>query len=236
MIGAALPEGPIARSNVYQLVAERLMSEIVEKDLEEGSPVPTEKELSASYGVGRSSVREGLRMLESQGVIELSARGSYVVGSRRAAMARALRTLLALGEATLPEIHGLRAPLEGAIAGRAALQRTDADIAAMRDAIADLRAAGGDLRAALDADRAFHLALARASHNGALIAAITGVREVLGALIASKLIDAETAARQHAAILGRIEAGDATGAAAEASAHMDWIAGTLRSEMEGDPR
>jgi GntR family transcriptional repressor for pyruvate dehydrogenase complex len=80
---------------------------------------------------------------------------------------------------------------------------------------------------ALDADLAFHLAMARASHNGALIAAITGVREVLRGLIAERVIDLDEALHQHRDILDQIIAGDAEKARASVARHMAWISQTL---------
>ena len=218
---------PITRPNVYQLVADRLMAEIVAGGLAEGDPVPSEKELSERYGVGRSSVREGLRMLESQGVIELSGRGTYAVGSRQGAIARALRTLLTLGEATLLELHDLRRSIEVEVGAQAALRRTEADIAALEAALAEMAATRHNLPHALDADLAFHLAMARASHNGALIAAITGVREVLRGLIAERVIDLDEALHQHRDILDQIIRGDADKARASVATHMEWISQNL---------
>lgn len=223
---------PIARPNVYQLVADRLMEEIVAGGLAEGDPVPSEKELSERYGVGRSSVREGLRMLESQGVVKLSGRGTYAVGSRQGAIARALGTLLTLGEATLLEIHDLRRSIEVEVGAQAALKRTDKDIAALQWAIQAMEDTKSSRHNALDADLAFHLAMAGASHNGALIAAITGVREVLRELIAERVIDLEEALNQHRVILDRIIAGDAEAAREAVSRHMTWISQTL--ETVGD--
>ena len=225
----ALDETRIARPNVYQLVADRLMAEIVEQGLGEGDPVPTEKEISDRFGVGRSSVREGLRMLESHGVIRLSGRGTYVVGPRQAAMARALTVLLGLGAVTLIELHELRRPIEMEVAAKAAITRDETDLAALRDAIARMQSASEDRGAALEADLAFHLAMARATHNGALIAAVTGLREVLRGLIRERVIDMDEAIRQHEAILARIVAQDAEGARAAVADHMTWIFETLES-------
>jgi len=228
-----LDDTRIARPNVYQLVADRLMAEIVDDGLGEGDPVPTEKDLSDRFGVGRSSVREGLRMLESHGVIRLSGRGTYVVGSRQAAMARALTVLLGLGAVTLIELHELRRPIEMEVAAKAAMMRDEDDLAALRGAIDRMRSASDDRGAALEADLAFHLAMARATHNGALIAAVTGVREVLRGLIRERVVDMDEAIRQHETILARIAAQDAEGARAAVADHMTWIFDTLEGGAKG---
>ena len=61
---------PIERRKVYELIAEQLLSEISARRLQPGDVIPPERELTRVYRVGRSSVREALRMLESRGVIE----------------------------------------------------------------------------------------------------------------------------------------------------------------------
>lgn len=223
----ALDPTVISRPNIYQLVADRLIEEIADRGLGDGDPVPTERELSERFGVGRSSVREGLRMLESHGVIRLSGRGGYVVGSRQRVMAQAFAMLLHLGAVTPIELHDLRRPIEMEVAGQAALRRTGDDLAALRAAVAEMRASADDTSAALEADLAFHFALARASHNGALIAAITGIREVLRGLIRERVVDIDTAIAQHEEILARIEARDGEGARDSVARHMTWISETL---------
>ena len=135
--------------------------------------------------------------------------------------------LLHLGATTLIELHDLRRPIEMEVAGQAALKRDEGDLAALRASLDDMRAVPGDTRASLEADLAFHLAMARATHNGALIAAVTGVREVLRGLIHERVVDIDTAIAQHEEILAAIEAGDSEGARDAVARHMRWISETL---------
>ena len=53
--------GPISRKKTYELVAERLVAEIGERRLLPGDTLPTERQLTQEYRVGRSSIREALR-------------------------------------------------------------------------------------------------------------------------------------------------------------------------------
>ncbi len=55
--------GPVVRKKTYELVADRLTAEIGERRLRPGNALPTERQLTQEYRVGRSSVREALRML-----------------------------------------------------------------------------------------------------------------------------------------------------------------------------
>src|SRR3990170_256426 len=70
---------PIERRTVYELVAERLLEHISQRRLRPGDALPTERELTQVYHVGRSSVREALRMLQSNGLIKPAGKGVFVV-------------------------------------------------------------------------------------------------------------------------------------------------------------
>ncbi len=74
---------PIERRKLYELIAEQLLTQISERRLRPGDPIPTERELTHLYRAGRSSVREALRMLESKGVIEAVGGGSFTVAGLR---------------------------------------------------------------------------------------------------------------------------------------------------------
>jgi GntR family transcriptional repressor for pyruvate dehydrogenase complex len=222
----------ISRPNVYQMVAERLTQEIVDQQLAPGTPVPTEREISERYGVGRSSVREGLRLLESHQVIRPSARGSYVVGARNGVLVSAIETLIALGSTSMGEVHELRRLLEIEVAGRAARMRTDEDLARIRGALQQMIENRTKPAVALAADLAFHVAMAQASHNGAMIAAVLGVRTALNKLIATSDFDVDEAIAQHQLIVEAIVAKDEAGARERVTQHMNWIAGGFSGKAE----
>ena len=66
-----------------------------------GTPLPPERELMQQYAVGRSSVREALRMLESRGLIESRGNGAFLVSAPRSPFAAGLGQLLADGQTDL---------------------------------------------------------------------------------------------------------------------------------------
>lgn len=214
----------ISRRNIYQIIAERLLTEIVENRLPPGALVPTERELAERYGVGRSSVREGLRMLESHQIIRPSTRGNYTVGEKNVAMVAAMEMLLSLGEASLDDIHQLRTLLEVEAAGLAALHHTEEDMAVIRQSLRDMINARNDRSKALEADLNFHVALSRASRNGALVASVMGVRTVWRQRLANRGFDINEAIAQHQLIIEAVLARDVEGARKQVADHMKWIA------------
>src|ERR1700716_2312403 len=129
-----------------------------------GSKIPAEPELGAALGVGRNTVREAVRALEHAGLLEpRRGDGTYVraTSGLRAAILRRARRSGSL------DVLAVRASLERDAAAAAAVHRTDADIVAIRNAVAARRASrdGGDRSAFVRADLAFHRAVIAAPAN-----------------------------------------------------------------------
>jgi GntR family transcriptional repressor for pyruvate dehydrogenase complex len=220
--------GQILRANIYELVATRLMDYIASQELHPGEPIPTERELAEMYGVGRSSVREGLRMLESHGVVRPTGKAQFVVGDYGELLVPSLQMLVSLGQTDLAQVTSLRSVLEVEAAGLAAELRSDEDLEAMqRHSDAFEAALAGDAETVLEHDLAFHMAVVRASKNNALLAAAVGVRAAVERFLAGAFRPMEEAAPQHRAILKAIREGDSKKARAKMRLHMDWIVETL---------
>jgi GntR family transcriptional regulator, transcriptional repressor for pyruvate dehydrogenase complex len=176
---------PIARRKTYELVAERLAEEISSRTLAPGDLLPPERELVASFGVGRSSVREALRMLESRGQIESRGNGTFVVAPPRNPLNQSLNLLLASDEADVAELFEVRRILEGEAAALAAKRRTRAELDAMEDAIEAMKAGLDSEQAFIEADLRFHLTVAEATRNRIASHLMHAIRELLQRSLAS---------------------------------------------------
>ena len=171
---------PIERRKVYELVAQRLMAQIGD-GLGAGATLPPERELMQQYAVGRSSVREALRMLESRGLIESRGNGAFVVAEPRNPFADGLGMLLAEGETDLQQLFEVRRLLEGEIAGLAAERRTAEQLARLHASI-DAMDGGLDLEETyITADIDFHLILAEATGNRFVVHLMHAIRDQLRA-------------------------------------------------------
>lgn len=171
---------PIARRKVYELVAERLVAQLAD-GFAPGDAVPPERELMQQFAVGRSSVREALRMLESRGLIASRGNGAFVVAAPRNPFAHGLGMLLADGLADLEQLFEVRRMLEGEIAALAAERRTEEHLAALSAAI-DAMAQGLEAEPAyIAADIDFHLTLAAATGNHFVVQLMDAVREQMRA-------------------------------------------------------
>jgi GntR family transcriptional repressor for pyruvate dehydrogenase complex len=199
---------PIARQKTYELVAERLLGLISTRRLGPGDPLPSERELVELYHVGRSSVREALRMLETQGVIEGATKGSFRIAEFGSTLGSSLGFLITVDAADYSELFETRRILEGEAAALAASRRTKAQIRSMAKAIADMEAGLPSEEPFITADLRFHLLVAHATRNRVLLHLMEAIRMLLHRSLSSSYHIAgspERAVEMHRLILDAIE-------------------------------
>ena len=218
---------PVERRKVYVQIAEQLLGQIGSRRLRPGDVLPPERELTESFRVGRSSIREALRMLESQGVIQAVNGGAFVVAEAANPLESSLRLLFALDEqAGMHNLFELRRILECEAAALAAQRRTDAHLDEMEAATAAMESAlaNGDAgQGFIEADLRFHLAVAEATGNRLVLHSMQAVRDVLRrALLTVYHIpqSPESAIVEHRAVRTAIAAGDAERSRDEMRAHL----------------
>jgi GntR family transcriptional regulator, transcriptional repressor for pyruvate dehydrogenase complex len=220
------PIDPIDRQKTYELVAERLIALIGEGSFQPGDQLPTERELTASFQVGRSSVREALRMLESQGVIRSVNGGVFVIADAAYPLNSSLRLLLTLDEQTrLHDVIELRSILECEAAALAAKRNRREHLKLMDTAIEEMSDGLGEPEADafIDADLRFHLAVAEATGNRVLFHSMHAVRDVIRRMLMTVFRvpgSAAQAVEEHRAIRAAIADGDSARARDEMRAHL----------------
>jgi GntR family transcriptional repressor for pyruvate dehydrogenase complex len=164
-----------------ELLAQRLRGAILRKDLAEGAPLPTEKELVEQLGVSRATVREGLRLLEADGLIATRpGRGGGTVVRRPPASGhtRALALLLQFAGTTLGELLEARRVIEPACARLAAGRVRPDQLVEMERLIEEMRASTGEPLAYLTQQVRFHLLIAHAAGNNVLRIYATSLAEL----------------------------------------------------------
>ena len=143
----ARPESKsLAAPALYEQVAERLRARIFAHELEPGDWVD-EQAIAAELGISRTPLREALKVLATEGLVELRPRrGCYVA---------------ALSEQDLDQIFPVIALLEGRCAQEATTRASDADLERLEAIHAELEnyAAQGDADHFFEANQAFHNAL-----------------------------------------------------------------------------
>jgi GntR family transcriptional regulator, transcriptional repressor for pyruvate dehydrogenase complex len=201
---------PIARQKTYELVAERLLALISSRRLGPGDALPSERELVDLYHVGRSSVREALRMLETQGVIASGANSSFRVAEFGSTLGSSLGFLITVDAADYSELFETRRILEGEAAALAASRRTKAQLRSMAGAIADMERGLDSEEPFITADLRFHLLVAHATRNRVLLHLMEAIRMLLHRSLSSSYhIEGSPAGaiELHRLILDAIEAG-----------------------------
>lgn len=229
-----LPEevlAPIAVPSAYKIAAERLRHAIHLGTFAPGSPLPAERDLAKRLGVSRVTLREALRILEGSGYIETREprRGPAVVRSGSADGVELVRARLVQQIGYFDDVVDFRVAVEGMAASLAADRRSDADLDRIRSAVNALEGAGA-VPSFRRADSAFHLAIATASQNELLRAAIEDARDRMFIPTDAMPFDvmlASTAAA-HQAVLRAIEARDSCGAREAMIDHIERTHDELR--------
>jgi len=211
----------------YQEIARRLHAMLAAGELREGDRLPPERALAESFRVSRGCVREAVRTLAEKGLLESRpGDGTYVCESRPGQLAQALDAQ----RHRLRDILELRRVVEPGVAALAALRATRKDIDALKILICDQQRAvlegGDDTRL----DAAFHLALARITGNGALLAMIETLAETLGETRQGHLRTTRRKADSpafHLRIVSALERRDAAAARRAMEEHLDAVESEL---------
>ncbi|WP_265520445.1 GntR family transcriptional regulator [Oerskovia flava] len=193
---APLPDAA-PRSSLREVAYETLKARIIGLDLAPGQRL-VERDIAAELGVSRVPLREALQMLEREGlVITVPRQGALVAPFTRD---------------DVVHLFEVRESVEVLAARLAALRRTDADVAEMRELVTEARTAldAGDEARTAAANAAFHEAIVRTCGNPLLQSMIAP----LGARVRwlfhlTKQRDTRAQCEEHAEMLDAIEAGDA---------------------------
>ena len=222
-----MPLQTVAPQRLYQQIAEQLRSLITAGEFTAGSRLPAERDLAKQLGVSRPSVREALIALEVEGWVEVrTGSGVYVQDRNNTTAARG--NPIAANEWGPLELIRARRVLEGEIASLAASMAKRKDIAAMRQALADMVRDADAGTLPIEGDRAFHSAIVQSTGNIVLIETVHTFWDSRRGPLFERLGDYfetvaswRSAIAEHTAILDAIAAHDAAGARAAMHAHMD---------------
>lgn len=151
--------------NLPDAIAQQIRLKILEGGFAQGAKLPTEYELSEIFKVSRNVVREAIARLKLNGLIETRRGiGSFVSQNALARKFEVLaEDLLDLDQ--LKQIYQLRIEIESGAAALAAENRTEAQLAALEEALARADEAGGDWERGAEAAMKFHLAVTQCSNN-----------------------------------------------------------------------
>jgi len=217
---------------VSAIAAEQIVDAIQRGDYPVSSKLPSEFELAELMGVSRPSIREALSALQAMAIIESRpGSGNYVL--RKPSSSEENDTVhLIESETGCLEVMEARGVLEPPIAALVALKASGDVVSGLRGAIDDMReyAAKNDFDSYFDADKRFHIALADATGNPLVAAALSPLldtmdqrvyREFTRHYYLKNVDDIQHVVDLHTEILGAIEVHDGEIAFAKMVEHWD---------------
>lgn len=228
------PLSPRPVQSAPEQISASIKQSILDGRLKPGDRLPSEERLATMYGVSRPTVREALRSLRAAHVLasSLGRNGGYRVAemSLRAlggSVAEVISLSLSMQTLTYAQLFEVRHALELLSAATAATQRTGEDLLQLEAALQTTSEAGAgdDPAAALEADLAFHRALAEATHNP-LIVGFVGATATAFRRFSDDAqgVDPTRLFGHLDAVVAAVEAQDPAAAEAAMRRHLDYFA------------
>jgi len=225
-----MPFEKVRPRKVTAIAAEQIVEAIQRGDYPLGSKLPSEFELAEQMGVSRPSIREALSALQAMSIVESRpGSGNFVV--RLPSSAEEDDTVhLIESEAGCREVMEAREALEPPVAALVAMKGSTEVFSTLRGILGSMRehAARDEFDAYLDADKAFHRALAEAAGNSLVAVAISPLlntmdqrvyREFTRRYYLKNVTDLQTVTALHSDVLDAIERGDGDTAFAKMVEH-----------------
>jgi GntR family transcriptional repressor for pyruvate dehydrogenase complex len=219
-------------------IARRIREAILEGTIEADERLPTEDELARQFGVSRSTVREALKRLAAENLVESrrgASGGNFVRTLSYADIKNSIAAAITVGVSfnlfSFEDFAGTRLQLTQACCQVAAQMRSEADLAVMREEIAlqrsnqitDVEFCASDVR--------YHCQIASATCNPLLAASAAGILEGLEPimnLLLFRFRAREAIADQHERIVTALEARDSERAVAVLKEQTKYLIKTMR--------
>jgi DNA-binding FadR family transcriptional regulator len=235
-----MPLTSIEPRRLYRQIAEQIRGLITSGEYSAGARLPPERDLAKQLRVSRPSVREALIALEVEGLVEVRVGSGIYVRSQGSNNANGH----GYGAITQPagpfEVIRARSAIEGECAAIAASDGKRAQIAAIGEALAQMKDDAQKMALPLEADRLFHLRIAEATGNGALVQVVRSLWDERGSPLFTRLehhFDTPkswaTAIREHDAVFEAIRNRDSNAARKSMHVHLDGANKRLSKSWDG---
>lgn len=202
---------PLGKDSVTLLVLERIKEALIHNEIRPGEFLPSEDELTRNLGVGKSSVREAVKMLQAMGIVEVRrGQGTVIRETMGQDVLNPLVFRLIVQTSDISDLIDLRQMFEPAYSVRAMERATEEDMERIHQTIVNFEeviAAGSQTA---DDDIAFHLAILQATHNPLVITIGETILSLFKASISRSMREIpHTALEDHRRIFAAFEARDA---------------------------
>ncbi len=236
----------ISQQKISESIASEIEQQLVDGVIKPGERLPSERDLAREFQVSRPSIREAIQLLKSRNLLtSRPGGGNYVLEALGETIIEPLDELLANNSDIVQDMLEFRHALEGISAYYAAMRATEADKQIIRlrfDQVCN-KQAQSDVEDEAKADVDFHLAIAEASHNVALLHVMRSLFKSLHKSVElsfGKLYlnssGREVIREQHEAIMDAVLCGDAELAKEKSYSHISYVKETLEGISREEKR
>lgn len=207
--------------------------------LSPGSRLPAERDLARALGVGRSSLRQALKVLEIMGVItQHVGNGTYLKTGASSILAEPMEFLILMDGISFHEVMEARLIVEPELAARAASRTTAEDLTKLQRALRAMEESGKDRVRLTEQDLLFHRAIFDAAGNRLCSLMFSVLHKSVHKLIelTSKMVDLEHTLKFHKRIYAAIARKDPESARQRMLEHLEDVEGLLIRSNEDRAR
>jgi GntR family transcriptional repressor for pyruvate dehydrogenase complex len=227
---------------LYQRIANHVRQLIVSEQLRPGERLPAERELARMLGVSRVPIREAMRTLAAQGLVEIRrGHGMFVASNSVDATVKLLTDALLKQRDLLAELFAVRRLLEPASAQWAAARADPEDVTKLERIVADMRRAGEQEPADYDRigelDTQLHVEIAAASDNRVLVRIMQAIQDLHREQLETSLRYRDrvgSTLKDHTRIVRAIAAGDPVEARSAMLDHLANSEAATMARIEGE--
>ena len=230
-----MPIEAVSSKRLYRQIADQLAELVRRGEFKPGDRLPSERDLSQQFNVSRASVREALIALEIDGLVDVRVGLGVFVNAAPAANSQTA----ALAEPGPFEVLSARYLVEGETAAQAARDGSAKDHARIRETLQLMADEIGSSGVGLNADALFHLRIAEASGNSALVHLVHQLWGFRYSAMFRKLDEHfdsperhQEAIDEHRRLVEAIERRDADAARSAMVAHLDTVRAALERGWE----
>ena len=231
----------LSRETLSEQAARNLMAFIEAQDLKPGRLLPPETKLAADLGVSRPIIREALKSLAGQGVIEIvSGKGAVVKALDSQPLQLFFQRAMQIEHEAIIDLLELRKGIEVQSAVLAAQHRTPDELAQLAEIVAGMRSSLRDPEAYVELDVAFHRLIASMTRNVMIYHLVVAIREAIRGTLQESTLRRQTDEQLervqagHEAICASLEQADVAGAERAMAAHFDEAVMSLIYSTSGD--
>lgn len=232
------PEFKVEKLTVSGSLTDRVCAALTQlirnKEIATGCRLPSEMAMADRFGVSRTVIREAVSRLKSEGLVESRQGSGVFVREENLQAPFRIDPGIVSSIPSILKVVELRMVLESEIAAFAAARRTDAQLAAIRQALKQIEIDEQEGKDGVVADIAFHRSIAEATDNPHFLALIEflfnflkNATQVTRSFEATRQILRDDVKQEHAAIVAAIARQDADAARQAAKRHMEGAARRL---------